>query len=479
MAEVAIQNLESYRQEALEQKFREGLHKELDKWLDRLGDVMGDREESSGLWDITEGIRKQREELMGTVAMGWVKKEYGSYLDQEHAECPICGKWLKRQALCQRTLETMIGEITIHRPYFYCRVCGDGFYPLDEALNLSSRRKQYDVQEAATDLAKEVPYEKASQLFTKLSGIGMSDHVMHDVANAAGDDLSVLDVSPTREEIVERIQAVAQGKKWRPIMVLGMDGADVATRPENAKGSGRGRKKHRAKRAKWKGEWREAKGFRIYLVDGDRIVHLLSWHQVQNQAEVAASLKQLKEAGLIDESLVRLCVIGDGAQWIWNRVKELFPTAREILDFYHCSEYIHDVASNQYMDAPLKALEWVEATMARLFCGEADRVIWGLERMKPRDTPSRQVIDRCRGYLKKHLARIDYGSHRKGGYPIGSGGIESAHRFICHVRLKRSGAWWYVGNSNRMMALRCADYNGTFQRVFQKYVQKDQVSRIT
>jgi len=343
MAEAAIQNLESYRQESLEQKFRESLHKELDKWLDRLGNVMDGKDKPSGLWCITEGIRKQREELMGTVAMEWVKKEYGSYLDQEHAECPICGKWLKRQALCQRTLETMIGEITIHRPYFYCRVCGDGFYPLDEALNLSSRRKQYDVQEAATDLAKEVPYEKASQLFTKLSGIGMSDHVMHDVANAAGDDLSVLDVSPTREEIVERIQAVAQGKKWRPIMVLGMDGADVATRPENAKGSGRGRKKHRAKRAKWKGEWREAKGFRIYLVDGDRIVHLLSWHQVQNQAEVAASLKQLKEAGLIDESLVRLCVIGDGAQWIWNRVKELFPTAREIQDFYHCSEYIHDV----------------------------------------------------------------------------------------------------------------------------------------
>jgi hypothetical protein len=479
MAEAAIQNLESYRQESLEQKFRESLHKELDKWLDRLGNMMDGKDKPSGLWGITEGIRKQREELMGTVAMEWIKKEYGSYLDQEHAECPICGKWLKRQALCQRTLETMIGEITIHRPYFYCRVCGDGFYPLDEALNLSSRRKQYDVQEAATDLAKEVPYEKASQLFTKLSGIGMSDHAMHDVANAAGDDLSVLDVSPTRDEIVERIQELAQGKKWRPIMVLGMDGADVATRPENAKGSGRGRKKHRAKRAKWKGEWREAKGFRIYLVDGDRIVHLLSWHQVQNQAEVAASLKQLKEAGLIDESLVRLCVIGDGAQWIWNRVKELFPTAREILDFYHCSEYIHDVASNQYMDNPLKALEWVEATMARLFCGEADRVIWGLERMKPRDTPSRQVIDRCRGYLKKHLARIDYGSHRKGGYPIGSGGIESAHRFICHVRLKRSGAWWYVGNSNRMMALRCADYNGTFQRVFQKYVQKDQVSRIT
>jgi len=195
--------------------------------------------------------------------------------------------------------------------------------------------------------------------------------------------------------------------------------------------------------------------------------------------ETLSSLKQVKEAGLIDETLVRLCVIADGMPWIWKRVKELFPTAREILDFYHCSGYIHDVAKNQYMYRPEKGLEWVEATMARLFCGEADRVIWGLERMKPRDTPSRQVIDRCCSYLKKHLDRIDYGSHRKGGYPIGSGGIESAHKFICHVRLKRSGAWWYVENSNRMMALRCADYNGTFERVFQKYVQKDQASRIT
>ena len=477
MTEAAILDLDSYRQTALEEKFRGFLHRELDNWLNRLGDMMDDKEKPSGLWGITEGIRKQREELMGTVAREWVKKEYSSYLDQEHAECPICRKWLKRQAVCQRTLETMIGEITIKRPYFYCSACCHGFYPLDEVLGLSSRRKQYDVQEASTQLAKEVPYEKASRLFTKLSGVPLSDHAMHEVANAAGDELNVLDVSPTANEIAEKIQEVAQGKKWRPIMVLGIDGADVATRPESAKGSRRGRKKHRAKRAKWKGEWREAKGFRIYLVDGDRIVHLLSWHQVQNEAELAASLKQVKEAGLIDETLVRLCVIADGMPWIWKRVKELFPTAREILDFYHCSGYIHEVASNQYMYDPLKALEWVESTMARLFCGEADEVIWGLERMKPRDTPSRQVIDRCCRYLKKHLGRIDYGSHRKGGYPIGSGGIESAHRFICHARLKRSGAWWYVENSNRMLALRCADYNGTFERVFQEYVQKDQVSK--
>jgi len=40
------------------------------------------------------------------------------------------------------------------------------------------------------------------------------------------------------------------------------------------------------------------------------------------------------------------------------------------------------------------------------------------------------------------------------------------------VWLKRSGAWWYVVNSNHMLALRCAKYNGTFERVFERYRYK-------
>ena len=56
--------------------------------------------------------------------------------------------------------------------------------------------------------------------------------------------------------------------------------------------------------------------------------------------------------------------------------------------------------------------------------------------------------------------------------PLGSGGMESANKFICHVRLKRSGAWWYEVKSNQMLALRCAKYNGTFQHVFERYRQE-------
>jgi transposase InsO family protein len=290
--------------------------------------------------------------------------------------------------------------------------------------------------------------------------------------NAVADGLGVLEVAPTREEIAAQIAAVAAGRRWRPILVLAIDGADVPTRPEAARGRRRGRKRQRAKRARWTGQWREAKGFRYYLVDDDRIVHLPSWHQIQDDEALFAALQQVKDAGLIPEEQVRLGVLADGARWIWNRIKALFPTVEEILDSYHGSEHVHALAVVQYEDRPDQALEWVEATMARLFCGEVDGVIWGVQRMPPATAEAASEIEKLMAYLRSHRDRINYRSQRKAGYPLGSGGIESANTFICHVRLKRSGAWWYVANGNHMLALRCAKYNGTFDRIFERYRQK-------
>jgi hypothetical protein len=59
---------------------------------------------------------------------------------------------------------------------------------------------------------------------------------------------------------------------------------------------------------------------------------------------------------------------------------------------------------------------------------------------------------------------------------LGSGGIESANKFICHTRLKRSGAWWYAINCNQMLALRCAKYNGTFDQVFVRHQERLQAA---
>jgi hypothetical protein len=63
--------------------------------------------------------------------------------------------------------------------------------------------------------------------------------------------------------------------------------------------------------------------------------------------------------------------------------------------------------------------------------------------MQPTSAEALKAIDNCWVYLNDHRGRTHYGKFRRGGYPLGSGGMESSNKCICHVRLKRSGAWWY------------------------------------
>ena len=130
------------------------------------------------------------------------------------------------------------------------------------------------------------------------------------------------------------------------------------------------------------------------------------------------------------------------------------------------------MAEVHYGESPERALEGVEATMARLFAGEVDGVIGGVQRMRPATLAAAVEIDKLSGSLHNNRGRSHYRAQRKAGYPLGRGGIEAAHKFICPARLTRSGAGWYVTNTNHMLALRCAKYKGTFERVFERYRQR-------
>ena len=167
---------------------------------------------------------------------------------------------------------------------------------------------------------------------------------MPTVTNQVGEKRTVLDGAPSREEILRRIASVSTGRFRRPVLVLGIDGAYVPTRPDSAREPQEGRRHTRATRARWRGQWRDAQGFRFSRLDGERIVHGLSWHQVQSDEQLGEARKQIKEAGLIPEEQVRLCVVCDGAEWIGKHVQALFPQARQVLDSYHGVQYLHRVA---------------------------------------------------------------------------------------------------------------------------------------
>jgi hypothetical protein len=469
MGAAAIISLAEVRERKQRAEFRRQLHERVDHWCEALEEKV--REPNPTFAHLTRAVWELRQELTGNVTEALVEHRWRAEQERTSAPCPHCGRAVAARGVVSRTVETLVGEGALARPYFYCVPCGQGFAPLDTALGVAPGRKQFDVQQAVARLTAEVPYETACELGMELTGVKVSAQTAHTLTNEVAAGVGVLEVAPRREEIAAKVAEVAAGKHRQPIMGLAIDGAHVPTRPEQAKGSRAGRKKQRANRAHWPGEWREAKGFRFYLVAGDRIVHVLSWHQSGEEAELFGALEQVKEAGLIPEEQVRLCVVADGAQWSGARVQALLPTAREILEYYHCSQHVHTVAHAQYGEHPAKALEWVEGTITRLFLGEVNHGVGGLKRRPPATGKAGAEITTLITYLQNHRHRVDYGTRRRGGYPLGSGGIESAHKFICHVRLKRSGAWWYVANGNHMLALRCAKYNGPFEQVFKRYQQ--------
>ncbi len=88
--------------------------------------------------------------------------------------------------------------------------------------------------------------------------------------------------------------------------------------------------------------------------------------------------------------------------------------------------------------------------------------------------PSKEDIYKKLEYLANHGKKMNYDSAKRGGYHIGSGAIESANKFISHTRLKRSGAWWYIKYANNILKIRCAKYNGTYDKIVEKYKREDQ-----
>src|SRR5215475_152471 len=450
----AVVRIEQYREKTEIEKWRQAGYAAVDEMVKKLSKDI----EGKDFQELSEKLRQEGQTVTGAILEEVIKSRGAKQGAAETHVCEECGRSLKRQKkLQERTIESLHGEIKIKRPYFYCKVCAKGYYPFDEELGIAAKKKQYDLQQAAVELFTEVPYKRASQIFERLTGIRMSDHSMHEVAKEMGEAADVVRVLPSRQMVEQIIEEAGNGRVWRPVLVVAADGAHMPTRPQ-----AKSRKEKRGA-----GEWREAKGFRIYLVGQERINQIMSWHQIETEEEFGKALKYA--ATLIPVERVRVALLGDGAKWIWKHLKEAFPSGKEILDYYHCSESVHAVGKVQFSDDEYNQALWIESVMARLNYGDVESVIWGLQRMTPPSTEAADKVNELIGYLKNNAHRINYETLKRGQYPRGSGGIESANKFICHVRMKRSGAWWYVINGNEMLRLRCAFYNETFDQVFARY----------
>ncbi len=315
-------------------------HDALDAWLDQLERKT---DQPPTLREISDRFHATRFDLLSACLETVIRQYYAADLQQTEATCGGCGRPLRRRRLDAKEISTLHGRVTLHRPYFYCDACGVGFHPLDAKLGLAPQHHQYDIQERATRLGAELPYGVSEEQFAQLTGITASPHFMHETLNAVGEAATLEQVIPDAEEIARRIATARGEARRRPVLVVGVDGAFAPTRPPG------GRKKKRGP-----GTWREAKGVRVYLLGPeDRVIHVASWHQIGDKAELSTALGIV--AARIPHERVRIALIADGSEWIWNVFRTHFPDGEEILDYYHCADRVYETARAQYGEGTVEA----------------------------------------------------------------------------------------------------------------------------
>jgi hypothetical protein len=155
MATAAVISLEETGQTFAKTRTRQQLHAQLNRWLDRLEAHMP--EDTPSLEELTQAVFALRQELTGRITEALVAQRHAHVLHQRTLPCPHCQRLLPARSSPPRAVHTLVGEVSLARPYFYCTDCQQGFAPLDDALQLSERRTQWDLQQAAARLAAEVP----------------------------------------------------------------------------------------------------------------------------------------------------------------------------------------------------------------------------------------------------------------------------------------------------------------------------------
>jgi hypothetical protein len=160
-------------------------------------------------------------------------------------------------------------------------------------------------------------------------------------------------------------------------------------------------------------------------------------------------------------SQTRIHGVGDGAVWITEQMEAQFGSQAEYLvDFCHLCDYLSAAADRiAGNDKPAwmeeKKKDWLKDNRWK-------DVLQALRPfLEPADLPDPEApVRTCFRYLSNHSNFLDYKGALAAGLPIGSGEIESGHRYVFQHRLKIAGGWWKMENLKKMIALRVLRANG-------------------
>jgi len=374
---------------------------------------------------------------LGELQLGHALNERAAREDNKPTRCPKCGGRARiEEKKRPRTIQTLSGEHTYQRNYFRCHDCRHGFAPVDDELGIPANGTvSLEVEKRILDFGVNDVFDESAQRFSMHYGWSISENLVRRVVDRVADCLESIPEPVLHKALLPEPSTAAR------LITIGIDGSMLSTTEgwqETKVGVVVRDEHHVVGSCSRRGEVTEARYVTASTVD--EIKHRL-WH-----AALVAGVEQAE----------RVVVVSDGAPWIKNIADELFPEAIQVLDWPHVVSHLTDCGKAVLGEGSPWLEHWVRTTTELAWNGKTNDLMKDLrDLLELDDVAARPVRDLLR-YLENNRHRIDYDRFRALGIPIGSGVVESAHKHVLQVRMKRAGQHWSPRRARRMARLRAA-----------------------
>jgi hypothetical protein len=357
--------------------------------------------------------------------------------------CAACGGALKGNGRAPRRLVTLTGEVELRRRRYRCTACGTETVPLDLALGLEPRvQHTLGVRERGLWLVTEMSYAKAAETAGELRGWSIGRTELHRWVAAEGAALEAARAAET-----EALLGAHPDRRDRPgrggTVWVSVDGTMVHDRStgtdlevkiglvfDGARRTGRNRRV-------LTGRTLDA-GTETWTGFAERFTALCT------------------ELGVFEAD--RICFVSDGAasiRWIRERA---FPTAIELLDWYHLADALRGAIGPDRPDRLEQALAVARPGDAEGLCELLAG--WACEEAGA-DLARSERLASVWGYVTNNRRAIE-------NYAIvplaSSGPMEKAVDIVVARRFKARGMSWFRRGVSALVRLRLLRLNGTWQR---------------
>lgn len=147
-----------------------------------------------------------------------------------------------------------------------------------------------------------------------------------------------------------------------------------------------------------------------------------------------------------------------------------------VIDFVHVLEYLWSAAWSFFDEADNHAETWVHDKAMAVLDGHATRVAAAIRRKATYHAlqPARRTnADNAATYLTNKAPYLDYANALTNGWPIATGIIEGACRYLVKDRMDITGARWSVEGAEAVLKLRALISNGDFNDYWRTHLERE------